>query len=881
MPKRNTVEVIIKGIDKASGPIKVVGSALAGLGGIATTAAGTFAGNLLTGAVDQLQNLGMAAIGVGAEALQMGKDFEFAMASMSAAAKSDISEGVTSLEELHDAAIAVGGDTRLLGVSATGAADSIIGLYKAGLNAADIFGDLNGYMNEGAQLGGVLRASIDLAAASELDMVQASDLAATTLATFGLTAEEIGPAMDNFVKAADASVAEVEDLAAAMVNVGPTMAAFGIPLEDVNNALAVLSTRGIAGSEAGTALKSMFTNMMRPTDQVKDSLAALNVSLYDSEGAMRTMPDIIGQFQQALFGANEVMVETGGRTKAQQDALDRLAKMYGKTKQSLADYEAGIKGAGMTEKARAKKIADLLKQLSALEGQMGPLNAIQGTMTKSTRELTEAQRNQYIQTIFGTFGMKAANTLLAEGVEGWDAMAAATEAATGTQEQAASKAATLAGMMEALEGTIETVKIQIGEALIPVAKELVTWFSEMVDQYGPALVEWIGAAIPAAIQTLAAFWTSTLLPAIQIVGAYIQTVVIPILAQVVGWVRDNLPTALQLASEYWTNVLLPAIQTAIGYFQTNVVPVIQMAVQAFTALSQWVIANMPMIQETFMMVWTTIQNALTMVAGDTVPFVLMLFQQVADWFTENMPLIQETVETVLTAIQEFWTAHGEQIMNALTVTWEAIKLIISEALNIILTTFTLIMQLITGDWQGAWTSIQEILMSILTIIVAAITASLEIIAAYIGTTLAEIQATWTANFENLKTITTTILENIRAIIGNFSLRDVGAKLIDGLKEGIKSAAGAVADAAARVVRDAIQAAKNALGIQSPSRVFEEIGVNLNQGFAQGIRGSSTEPAMAATESANNVTYYFNQTVNTRATQANVMRDFALAEAMAG
>jgi TP901 family phage tail tape measure protein len=223
MPRRNKVEVIIEGKDKATGPIKVVGKALAGLGGIAATAAGTFAGNLLSGAVGQLQELGRAAVGVGAQALQMGADFEYAMASMGAAAKSDISEGVTSLEELHDAAIAVGGDTRLLGVSATGAADSIIGLYKAGLDASQIFGDLNAFMNEGAELGGVLRASIDLAAATQLDMVQASDLAATTLATFGLSAEEIGPAMDNFVKAADASVAEVEDLAAAIANVGPTM----------------------------------------------------------------------------------------------------------------------------------------------------------------------------------------------------------------------------------------------------------------------------------------------------------------------------------------------------------------------------------------------------------------------------------------------------------------------------------------------------------------------------------------------------------------------------------------------------------------------------------------------------------------------------------
>jgi TP901 family phage tail tape measure protein len=40
-------------------------------------------------------------------------------------------------------------------------------------------------------------------------------------------------------------------------------------IEDTNNALAILSTRGITGAEAGTALKSMLTNLQRPTTAVR------------------------------------------------------------------------------------------------------------------------------------------------------------------------------------------------------------------------------------------------------------------------------------------------------------------------------------------------------------------------------------------------------------------------------------------------------------------------------------------------------------------------------------------------------------------------------------------------------------------------------------
>jgi hypothetical protein len=79
-----------------------------------------------------------------------------------------------SIDKLHDIAVKVGGDTDLIGVSATGAADAITGLSKAGLSATEIFGNYNGYLEGTAELSGALRAAIDLAAASELDIVQSA-----------------------------------------------------------------------------------------------------------------------------------------------------------------------------------------------------------------------------------------------------------------------------------------------------------------------------------------------------------------------------------------------------------------------------------------------------------------------------------------------------------------------------------------------------------------------------------------------------------------------------------------------------------------------------------------------------------------------------------
>jgi len=236
-------------------------------------------------------------------------------------------------------------------------------------------------------------------------MVEASDLASVAMATFGLTTDEIATAMDFMVRAADASVAEVSGLRDAMTNVGSSAASMGMSIEDITTALALLSTRGIVGAEAGTALKSMMTNLMRVTPAVTEALEENGISLYDNSGQMLSMVDIIGQFQIA------------------------------------------------------------------------------------TESMTAEQKNQFIQTVAGTYGMKSLATFLsAGGVQGWQDMEVAIASATGIQTQAEAAAATYGGQMEALGGNIETLKIRIGTALLPAMTNVIGVFSVLIDQYGPDIV---------------------------------------------------------------------------------------------------------------------------------------------------------------------------------------------------------------------------------------------------------------------------------------------------------------------------------------------------------------------------------------------------------
>lgn len=76
-------------------------------------------------------------------------------------------------------------------------------------------------------------------------------------------------------------------------------------------------------------------------------------------------------------------------------------------------------------------------------------------------------------------------------------------------------------------------------------------------------------------------------------------------------------------------------------------------------------------------------------------------------------------------------------------------------------------------------------------------------------------------------------------VKSINLVDIGKQLIEGLANGIKGAAGKVADAAKNAAKDAFNAAKSFLGIHSPSRLMrDEIGKYIPAGIAEGINGNA-------------------------------------------
>lgn len=306
---------------------------------------------------------------IGKKIVDVVADYEAQMNLLEVASRSS---GV-GLDVLDAAVIKVGGDTDLMGISAAEAAEGVTNLFKAGLDATEIFGDLDGYIAGNTKLMGALRGAVDLAAASELNLDQTSELLAISLATFGLEASEAISVTDLYTKAADASVASVADLGAGMTAMGPVMKAFGWSIEDSATMLALLSEQGIAGAEAGTQVRSMMTNLMRPVDDVTEALDELNVELYDSQGRLQDMPHILGQLERAFDGLTEeqklnyIQTLAGSRGQIAMNALLEQGTIGWK------EMEKGIESA-----ATAQQVAEA--RMQGFRGAMEQLNGVLETL---------------------------------------------------------------------------------------------------------------------------------------------------------------------------------------------------------------------------------------------------------------------------------------------------------------------------------------------------------------------------------------------------------------------------------------------------------------------------------------------------------------------
>lgn len=180
------------------------------------------------------------------DVFETGMGFESSMSQVKAT-MGDISDSDFAM--LSDKAKEMGASTKF---TAKEAADALNYMALAGYNA-----------KKSAEM---LPTVLELAAAGNMDLAQASDMVTDAQTALGLSDKDTIKMVDQMAKASSSSNTSVEQLGSAFLTVGATARSMTGGTKEMATVLGLLADNGIKGAEGGTKLRNMLQKFIKQTD---------------------------------------------------------------------------------------------------------------------------------------------------------------------------------------------------------------------------------------------------------------------------------------------------------------------------------------------------------------------------------------------------------------------------------------------------------------------------------------------------------------------------------------------------------------------------------------------------------------------------------------
>lgn len=370
---------------------------------------------------------------------------------------------------------------------------------------------------------------------------------------------------------------------------------------------------------------------------------------------------------------------------------------------------------------------------------------------------------------------------------------AAKEAATSTQ--------TIEGAMGNLEASVVNVGVQLLDS-----------FKGPLTEGMSVLADGIGS-LPAMFTGL----VSSAGPALQQIGSVFESSFAPVGQIVTGQLLPALQPFMQ-ACQNLGSAIMPVLNAAFQAFApvlgSLVAKLTEVGSTIMTAVTP-VINNMAMV---FQAVLPTIQTVFTTVASTIQGVIDAVFPYIQTVITTTMNVINAIITTVLAVVQGDWNGVWAGIVNVITTVWDGIKTSVSVAINAVSGVISSVMGSITAYWTGVWNSVKGLVSNVWNGITSAVSKGVN-----------------------------SVMNVVRGIGGKIKgafsgadswLMSAGSNIIQGLINGIKNAIGNAVSAVKGAASNIVNAAKNALGIHSPSRVFrDEVGKMIPAGLGKGVEAN--------------------------------------------
>lgn len=643
-----------------------------------------------------LANLATAGIAVAAGAVkdfcgqvvEIGKTFESSMSKVSALS------GATGedLATLEAKARELGATTTF---SASQAADALGYMALAGWDTQQM---LDG-------VGSVLT----LAQAGEMELAAASDLVTDYLSAFNMEASETARMVDVLAYAQANANTTVEGLGMAFKNCAANANAAGMDVETTSAAIAMMANQGLKGSEAGTALNAVLSDMTANMEDGAIAIGDQSISVMDAEGNYRDFTDILRDVQAATDGMGEAEKAAALQSTFTADSIKGLNLMLNAGADEMSGFREELYGCAGTAEETAKTMTDNLGGDIAAMG-----SAFEELSLKIYDYLQEPLRSA-VQFITGT---------VVPGIEGFMAWLT-----TGTQQ-------------------FDEFGNVVGETASPIQQAIST-LQDMV----PVLAAVGGALLAYKTYSLA-------VTAAEKARAVVTGVVDKATALLNGTMRLN-PIGIVIT-------LIGALVAAFVYlwntseeFRNFWIGVWEAVKAAVQPLADWTVANVitPLVsnfqefQGIFSALWDAIVGA-----------VMSAWEQIAPIVQAGMLVLQTIIEAVMPVVQTIWSSCWGAISAVATAVWNAISNTASTVMGVIQGIIQVVTGIISGDWDAVWNGIKQVFESIVNGILQAGANVFNALTSIISAVLTGIYNIWASIWNGVFSVASSIWNAITSTV---------------------------------------------------------------------------------------------------------------------
>lgn len=756
-------------------------------------------GDNISNAGKKLLPVTAAVTGLGTASVTTAANFESSMSQVQATmgiTKDSMStldgQSVNTMDALSNLAQEMGASTAF---SATECAEALNYLALAGYDTQEMADTLPTVLN--------------LAAAGGIDLAYASDMVTDAMSALGMETSDADKMVDQMAKTASSTNTSVAQLGEGILTIGATAKSIKGGTAELNTALGILANNGIKGAEGGTHLRNIILSLQNPTDKAAEAMESLGVQVYDSQGNMRSMNDILGDLNTLM----------DGMTSAEKDNI--ISKIFNKT--DLASVNALLANTGSTwddlqssienSGGAAQQMADT--QLDNLQGQL--------TLLKSALE--------GLAISFGQLLMPALKSIVGavQKVVDW-----------------------LNSLDEGTKKVIVTVALvagALGPVLIVVGKVISAVGTIMT------IVPKVAGVINTVKTAFMALNTTMLANPIFLIIAAITALVAAFI-----YLWNNCDGFRQFWIDLWENVKSIAMAVWEGlksFFSTAWEAISTTATTIWSGIKSFFSGIWEGIKTIFSTVVEVIKTIITTYFNIYKTIITTVFNVVKTVITTVWNAIKTVITTVVTAIQTFLTTAWNTIKTVITTVINAIKTVITTVWNAIKTTVTTVVNAIKTVITTVWNGIKTAITTVMNTIKSTISSIWNGIKSTISSIVNGIKSTVSTVFNNiLSAIKNTVGKIASTIKSGFQTAisfitslpsqalQWGTDMIMGIVNGIKSCINAVGDAV-KSVADKIKSFLHfSVPDEGPLTEYESWMPDFMNGLAKGIEKSKDVVAKA-------------------------------------